>query len=88
MLKVFLCSMNLILYIIYQSGGIAVFAMDALFGLPRKKSAGVSYRDPLYKDLLFCDQSEVDQFVAESEQSKSTPNVRMHVYMYVWLCSQ
>lgn len=44
--------------------------MDALFGLPRKKMAGVSYREPLHGDLLFCDQSQVDQFVADSETSK------------------
>lgn len=49
--------------------------MDALFGLPRKKSAGVSHRDPLFNELFFCDQSVVDQFVAESERPKPTPNV-------------
>ena len=38
--------------------------MDALFGLPRKKSAGVSHRDPLLKDVFFYDQLEVDRFVS------------------------
>ena len=46
--------------------------MDALFGLPRKKSAGVSYRDPLHGCLFFHNQSAVDEFVAESKQLKST----------------
>ena len=45
--------------------------MDALFGLPRKKSAGVSYRSPLMGELFFFDQTEVDQFIALSENSKS-----------------
>ena len=50
--------------------------MDALFGLPRKKAAGVSYREPLHGDLFFNNQSAVDQFVVEnSEQSTSMPNV-------------
>ena len=45
--------------------------MDALFGLPRKKSAGVSYRDPLMGELFCFDQTEVDQFIALSGNSKS-----------------
>ena len=52
-----------------------MFAMDALFGLPRKKLAGISYQDPLHGDLFFCDQLAVDQFVAESKQLKPTSNV-------------
>lgn len=53
-------------------------AIDALFGLPRKKSAGVSYRDPLHGELFFCLQSEVDQFVADRE------NVRSNSHSKVW----
>ena len=49
--------------------------MDALFGLPRKRSAGVSHREPLFENLIFCDQLSVDQFVVDDEKSKSTPNV-------------
>ena len=50
--------------------------MDALYGPPRKKAAGVSYREPLHGDLFFNNQSAVDQFVVEnSEQSTSMPNV-------------
>lgn len=48
-----------------------ILAMDALFGLPRKKSAGISYRDPLHGELFFCSQPEVDQFVADSGKTKS-----------------
>ena len=36
--------------------------MGTIFGLPRKKSAGVSFRPPLHRDLFF-HQDEVDQFV-------------------------
>lgn len=52
-----------------------MYAMDALFGLPRKKSAGVSYRDPLHDNLFFYSQSDIDQFVADSKHSKSSSNV-------------
>ncbi len=37
--------------------------MDALFGLPRKKSAGTSHREPLFRNLYFAPQKEVDDFV-------------------------
>ena len=49
--------------------------MDALFGLPRKKSAGVSYQEPLLGSLFFGDQSTVDQFVAESIKIKPDSSV-------------
>ena len=49
--------------------------MDALFGLPCKKAAGVSHRDPLHEDLFFCQQSDVDQFLAESAKQKASSNV-------------
>lgn len=52
-----------------------VYAMDALFGLPRKKSAGTSYQDPLHGNLFFCNQSAVDQFVTDIQQPKPTSNV-------------
>ena len=38
--------------------------MDALFGLCRKRSAGVSEREPLFRGIFFEDQLEVDTFVA------------------------
>lgn len=40
-----------------------IVSMDALFGLPRKKSAGVSLRQPLHGMLFFEGQDEVDTFV-------------------------
>ena len=36
--------------------------MDALFGLPRKKAAGESYRDALHGQLFFFD---ADAYVKE-----------------------
>ena len=54
-----------------------IYAMDALFGLPRKKSAGVSYREPLLGNLFFGDQSSVDQFVSESQKTKSQSSVSL-----------
>lgn len=52
-----------------------VYAMDALFGLPRKQSAGVSYREPLLGNLYFGNQSAVDEFVNESGKTKSRNDV-------------
>ena len=42
-----------------------MYALDALFGLPRKKSAGVSCRPPILGKLFFYDQELVDEFVSE-----------------------
>lgn len=50
--------------------------MDALFGLPRKMSAGSSYRSPLFENLLFLDQCAVDQYVHEYPKPKSMTAVR------------
>ncbi len=58
--------------------------MDALFGLPRKKSAGVSFRNPLHADLVFCDQFSVDQFVAESNTKKTTPTVSKLIIVIIY----
>ena len=49
--------------------------MDAVFGLPRKKSSGCSYRDPLYKDVFFSDQLTVDEFVNNYENPKTLSSV-------------
>ena len=46
-------------------------SFDALFGLPRKKAAGSSYRSPLHGALMFGDQNSVDEFVAMSGANKS-----------------
>ena len=44
--------------------------MDALFGLPRKKSSGTSYRDAIHGHYFFCDQSAVDEFVFTAPSRK------------------
>ena len=62
----------------FKSEGKLVIAMDALFGLPQKKSAGTSYRDPLFEHLFFHDQFIVDEFVAENDSNKSPHNVRIN----------
>jgi len=49
--------------------------MDALFGLPRKKSAGQSFRKPLHGHLYFSDQQAVDEYVACTPQQKATEMV-------------
>ena len=54
--------------------------MDALFGLPRKKSAGTSYREPLLKDVFFIDQSLVDEF------GKTKTNLSVSFHLYRQLC--
>ncbi len=54
---------------IIQNEGIKIYSLDALFGLPRKKSAGNSYRPPLHGHLSFIDQAEVDEYVASSHSN-------------------
>ena len=44
--------------------------MDALFGLPRKKAAGKSHRQPLHGNLFFGDQQSVDEYVASAPKGK------------------
>ena len=45
--------------------------MDALFGLPRKKSSGRSYRDAIHGHYFFHDQSAVDEFVFSAPRRKN-----------------
>lgn len=47
--------------------------MDALFGLPRKKSAGKSFRSALHSHIFFGNQQSVDEFVAESSRTEKKP---------------
>ena len=52
--------------------------MDALFGLPRKKAAGKSFRDPLHRSLFFGDQCTVDEHVAAHKaHGKTIPKVML-----------
>ena len=50
--------------------------MDAVFGLPRRKKAGVSYRKPLHGQLFFADQEKVDNFVSVAQKSNVHVEVR------------
>lgn len=45
--------------------------MDALFGLPRKKSAGKSVRPPLTSNLFFEDQTAIDEYVSMHSKEKA-----------------
>ena len=59
-------------------------SMDALFGLPLKKSAGISYRDALHGHLFFGQQEMVDEHVAlASQKYRKEPKVCIVRY-----CSQ
>ena len=52
-----------------------MYALDGLFRLPRKKSAGVSHRPAVHGSLFFCNQAAVDEFVAEAAPSKKPVQV-------------
>ena len=60
--------------------------MDALFGLPRKKAAGVSHRPAVQGHLFFVEQSCVDEHVAGSKTHTLMKNVRPVIYYYTILC--
>ena len=74
-----------------------MYALDALFGLPRKRAAGVSHRPALHGNLFFCNQDSVDEFVAETDDLKQSFQVVpvycvtymytyiMHVYSYIYI---
>ena len=47
-----------------------VLSMDALFGLPRKKSSGTSYGDAIHGHYFFEDQCMVDEFVSLAPSRK------------------
>ena len=53
-----------------------IISMDALFGLPRKKSAGISFRDAIHGHLFFGQQERVDDYVVlASLRNKKEPKV-------------
>ena len=56
--------------------------MDALFGLPRRKSAGQSHRQPLHGSLFFKDQHEVDEHIAGAKGQKHD-KVKTRSSMYI-----
>jgi len=57
--------------------------MDGLFGLPRKKSAGHSHREPLHGHLWFSNQLEVDEFVAQYQHTTGRNDVRNYLFSYI-----
>ena len=44
-----------------------VYSMDALFGLPRKKISGISYREALHRNIFFANQTSVDETKSMSD---------------------
>jgi hypothetical protein len=54
-----------------QESGTLVLSMDALFGLPRKKSSGTSYGEAVHGHYFFDNQSAVDEFVSTVPKRKS-----------------
>ena len=65
------------MYVVFRMEAKLFYPWMLYFGLPRKKSAGVSHRDPLLKDVFFYDQLEVDRFVSENECGKGNQMVSM-----------
>ena len=60
-----------------------VMSMDALFGLPRKKSTGISYRGAIHGHYFFNDQSMVDEFVSSIPTRKKRMERLLHTgYWY------
>ena len=65
--------------------GTVIISIDALFGLTRKKSAGISHTEPLNGNTYFINQVEVDKFVDSSPNSIQN-NVMMCQYNYLLYC--
>ena len=72
-----------------QESGTVVFSMDALFGLPRKKSAGKSFREAIHGHYFFKQQHEVDEYVstAPTKKRKDLKVIKQHdccfAYMFI-----
>ena len=60
-----------------------IVSMDALFGLPRRKLAGQSYRQPLHGHLYFRDQQAVDEHVACAPQGLKHDKVQTNIVVYL-----
>lgn len=60
--------------------------MDALFGLPRKKSAGHSFREPLHGHLFFTDQHSVDEYVEGYVMEKKSSKVWSDSTFFAAVC--
>ena len=55
---------TLYLEFIFKENGKVMVTFDGLFGLPRKRAAGIKRREPLLNDLFLFEQEGVDEFVA------------------------
>lgn len=71
----FNCACILICFLLYKlkNDGVLIESFDALFGLPRKKSAGSSVRQPLHGDNIFYTQEHVDKFVQSYHSTVAKP---------------
>ena len=59
-------------------------SIDALFGLPRKKSGGNSFRDAIHGHLFFAQQERVDEHVAmASLRHKKEPKIFTIILLYI-----
>ena len=67
-----------------QESGTVVYAMDALFGLPRKKAAGTSCREALHGQQFFENQEAVDEYayLHTSDRTKSQVKILSHELMH------
>lgn len=63
-----------------------VYAMDGLFGLPRKRSAGTSHQNALHDHLYFHNQIDVDRFVREAQRGKKFANVSNILCFVLCVC--
>lgn len=55
--------------------------MDALFGLCRKKSAGISVRSPLQEGVFFERQPDVDKFVELYPYRSDSSADQVYIYI-------
>ncbi|XP_028417790.1 uncharacterized protein LOC114542444 isoform X2 [Dendronephthya gigantea] len=55
-----------------RDNGVLIESFDALFGLPRKKSAGCSVREPLHRENIFNNQKEVDHYIENYPRKQSS----------------
>ena len=54
----------------FKESGV-LYESFALFGLPRKKSSGVSVLEPVRSGLMFAEQQNVDNFVDNYQNRNS-----------------
>ena len=50
--------------ILFQNNGAVFYSLDALF-IGRRNNAGKSCRGPIFGEIMFFDQENVDKFVAD-----------------------